>query len=92
MTTLRQRMLEDMQIRNLAPATQRTYLEQVSRFARHFGRSPAVLGPEPGRPSGPSPWRSGAGASHRAFRGESPNASSTGGPARCNVARPYWPT
>ena len=30
MTALRQPMLEDMQIRNLAPATQRTYIEQVS--------------------------------------------------------------
>ena len=46
MTALRQRMLEDMQIRNLAPATQRAYVEHVSRFARHFGRSPALLGPE----------------------------------------------
>jgi len=39
-------MLEDMQIRNLAAATQRAYLEHVARFARHFGRSPALLGPE----------------------------------------------
>jgi site-specific recombinase XerD len=39
-------MLEDMQIRHLSPRTQRSYVEQVSRFARHFGRSPAVLGPE----------------------------------------------
>ncbi len=46
MTPLRQRMLEDMQIRNLSVHTQRSYLEQVSRFARHFGQSPAVLGPE----------------------------------------------
>ena len=46
MTALRQRMLEDMQIRNLAPATQRAYVEHVSRFARHYGRSPALLGPE----------------------------------------------
>ena len=46
MTQLRQRMLEDMQIRNLSPLTQRAYVEHVSRFARHFGRSPAVLGPE----------------------------------------------
>ena len=46
MTPLRQRMLEDMQIRNLSPLTQRSYVEHVSRFARHFGRSPAVLGPE----------------------------------------------
>ena len=46
MTPLRQRMLEDLQIRNLSVHTQRSYLEQVSRFARHFGQSPAVLGPE----------------------------------------------
>ena len=39
-------MLEDLQIRNLAPATQRAYVEHVARFARHFGRSPAVLGAE----------------------------------------------
>ena len=46
MTPLRQRMLEDMQIRHRSPRTQRSYVEHVSRFARHFGRSPAVLGPE----------------------------------------------
>jgi integrase/recombinase XerD len=46
MTPLRQRMIEDMQVRNLAPNTQRSYLEQVSRFARHFGNSPETLGPE----------------------------------------------
>jgi integrase/recombinase XerD len=46
MTSLRQRMLEDMQVRNLSPHTQASYTEQVSRFARHFGQSPAELGPE----------------------------------------------
>jgi len=46
MTPLRQRMLEDMQVRNLSALTQRAYLEHVSRFARHFGASPARLGPE----------------------------------------------
>ena len=45
MTSLRQRMLEDLQVRNLSPHTQRAYIEQVARFARHFGRSPVVLGP-----------------------------------------------
>lgn len=46
MTPLRQRMTEDMQVRNLSPRTQESYLFQVSRFARHFNQSPALLGPE----------------------------------------------
>ncbi len=46
MTPLRQRMLDDMRIRNLSLATQRTYLERVAAFARYFGKSPEVLGPE----------------------------------------------
>ena len=46
MTSLRQRMTEDMQIRNLSPHTQASYVLQVSLFARHFGQSPTVLGPE----------------------------------------------
>ena len=45
MTSLRQRMIEDMQIRNLAVHTQNTYVLQVSMFARHFSRSPELLGP-----------------------------------------------
>lgn len=46
MTPLRQRMLEDMQVRNLALNTQRCYVQQVSLFARHFNKSPELLGPE----------------------------------------------
>ena len=46
MTILRQRMTEDMQVRNLSPNTQLSYLQQVALFARHFGKSPAVLGQE----------------------------------------------
>ena len=46
MTILRQRMSEDMQVRNFTPNTQLSYLQQVSLFARHFGKSPAVLGQE----------------------------------------------
>ena len=46
MTTLRQRMTEDMQVRNLSPHTQTSYVQQVSLFARHFNKSPEALGPE----------------------------------------------
>ena len=40
MTSLRQRMLGDMQIRNLAVNTQESYVQQVSLFARYFNQSP----------------------------------------------------
>jgi integrase/recombinase XerD len=46
MTSLRQRMIEDMQVRNLSAHTHTVYLRQVSLFARHFRRSPQTLGPE----------------------------------------------
>jgi integrase/recombinase XerD len=46
MTSLRTRMIEDMQIRNLAVNTEETYVQQVSLFARHFQKSPELLGPE----------------------------------------------
>jgi integrase/recombinase XerD len=46
MTPLRQRMTEDMQVRNLALNTQMSYVQQVSLFARHFNTSPETLGPD----------------------------------------------
>jgi len=46
MTPLRQRMIDDMRIRNLSALTQRSYVGHVSLFARHFGKSPEELGPE----------------------------------------------
>lgn len=46
MTPLRQRMLEDMSVRNLAENTQASYLQQVGAYARYFQRSPELLGPE----------------------------------------------
>ena len=46
MTPLRQRMIEDLQVRNLAPATQKNYIHYVYEFARHFHQSPDLLGPE----------------------------------------------
>jgi integrase/recombinase XerD len=43
---LRQRMIEDMTIRNLSPATQQSYIYAVAKFSRHFNSSPAKLGME----------------------------------------------
>jgi site-specific recombinase XerD len=37
---LRQRMIEDMTIRKLAPKTQRDYVQRVKHFAAFLGRSP----------------------------------------------------
>jgi len=46
MTPLRQRMLEDMTIRNFAENTQSAYLQQIIAYARYFHRPPEELGPE----------------------------------------------
>jgi site-specific recombinase XerD len=46
MTPLRQRMLEDMGIRNLADNTQAAYVQQIIAYAKHFKRPPEELGPE----------------------------------------------
>jgi hypothetical protein len=46
MTSLRQRMIEDMQVRNLSPETQACYVQQDLLFARYFNQSPQALGSE----------------------------------------------
>jgi integrase/recombinase XerD len=43
MTPLRQRFIEDMQLRNLNPATQKKYVYHVAGFAKYFGKSPEFL-------------------------------------------------
>ncbi|HME57224.1 MAG TPA: site-specific integrase [Terracidiphilus sp.] len=43
MTPLRQRMIEDMRIRNFATTTQRSYIHYVAEFAKYFNRSPEEL-------------------------------------------------
>jgi integrase/recombinase XerD len=46
MTPLRKRMLEDMQLRNLSPETQRSYVHYISGLARFYQTSPEHLGLE----------------------------------------------
>src|SRR5882724_304165 len=43
MTPLRKRFIEDMQLRGLAPATQRSYLHYVEDYAKFFRQSPDQL-------------------------------------------------
>ncbi len=43
MSPLRRRMIEDMTVRNLSPATQRSYVHAVAKFSRYFGYSPDRL-------------------------------------------------
>jgi hypothetical protein len=40
MKNLRQRMIEDMKLRGLAPGTQATYLEAIKALSRHYHRRP----------------------------------------------------
>lgn len=46
MTKLRRRMLEDLRIRNYAPATVKCYVRSVAEFAGYFNKPPDQLGPE----------------------------------------------
>ena len=40
MTALRQKMIEDMQLRGLSERTQEAYLRAVRQLAEYYGRSP----------------------------------------------------
>lgn len=46
MTLLRQRFVDDLRLRNYSPRTIQAYVAQVAKFARHFGKSPELLGVE----------------------------------------------
>ena len=40
MTKLREKMVEDLQLRGLAPSTQKTYVRAVQHLAKHYRKSP----------------------------------------------------
>jgi integrase len=44
MSTLREQMLADLQLKGLTPKTQKIYLREVSNYAKYFGKSPEQLG------------------------------------------------
>ncbi|MFZ4779696.1 MAG: tyrosine-type recombinase/integrase [Terrimicrobiaceae bacterium] len=44
MTVLRQKMIEDMQLRGLAPRTQESYAQVIFQLAKHYHKSPDQLG------------------------------------------------
>jgi len=46
MTRLRQRMIEDMQLRGLSEGTQEAYARAVRQLAEHYGKSPDCIGEE----------------------------------------------
>lgn len=46
MTPLRQRMLEDLRMRNLSPHTQVAYIRAVAKLAQHYGKSPERINRE----------------------------------------------
>jgi integrase/recombinase XerD len=46
MTQLRQRIQEDLRLRNFSERTVRLYTHTISEFAKYFHRSPDLLGPE----------------------------------------------
>jgi integrase/recombinase XerD len=43
MTPLRQRMIDDMRMRNLSDHTVEAYVRAVAKYAKHFGKSPEQL-------------------------------------------------
>src|SRR6478672_11016228 len=46
MTPLRQRLVDDLRLRNYSPRTIEAYVAGVAKFAKHFGRAPDQLGRE----------------------------------------------
>ena len=81
--TLRERMIEDMNLHRLSRATQRNYLRDVSRFATWLGRPPDTATDEDLRryqieQTRDRPWRAGDEHGSLGACGSSTRARSTG--------------
>jgi hypothetical protein len=46
MTSLRQRMIEDLQLRGLSARTQEAYVAAIRQLAEHYGKSPNQISDE----------------------------------------------
>ena len=46
MTSLRKRMIEELQLRNYSAATIDSYVRAVFRFMKYYSKSPDLLGPK----------------------------------------------
>jgi hypothetical protein len=64
---LRRRMLEDMTVRNLSPATQQSYVYAVAKFSRHFGARPTAWDQRMCVPTSCCRWRREPGQRRRIF-------------------------
>ena len=56
MSPLRRRMIEDMTVRNLSPATQRSYVYAVAKFSRYFEMTSINTDPGSAGSFTPSRW------------------------------------
>jgi site-specific recombinase XerD len=48
-SALRQRMIDDMKLRNMSPLTQKSYIRAVKNYSAHFGKAPDRLTAEDAR-------------------------------------------
>jgi integrase/recombinase XerD len=48
-SALRQRMIDDMKLRNMSPLTQKAYIRAVKNYSAHFGKAPDKLTAEDAR-------------------------------------------
>ncbi len=91
MTPLRQRMIGDMRIRNLAATTQRSYVHYVAEFAKYFQRSPEHLDLE-AFASINSTWLKNANSRRKASTVSCPPCSFCSSPRwKCRGARKDFP-